>query len=413
MKNPGFCRCRERNATRINADEHGFKSIRGIRGNPCPIFSMIRILSLDDDLDLLKLYSLILERGGYDHTASADSYEAWILLHADRFDLFFQDIFQTDISSEEFLEAIEKDPALSSLPILAFTAKSAESARLGCYPKWMARIDIYITKPFHPDELLEQARRICLRHGLTPPINSSREAVRTHSITEALQDNDPDMRLTAAKAAGALADPTLVQPLANLLEDSSRDVANTALRALGQLNDPDGRAVILPLLHRPDWRLRCLAALALQSNKDESVEAALLPLLNDEVNLVQLAVMLALKERSSGDVVEALSVHLSSVDEWLRDATIATLGSTRNPLAVEKLIPLLADADSEVGCRAIDAMQKLGGSALPTLRGLAEQNKNIPVNKYDVPVNKSDRDKWRIAKAASQAVYAIENNLQG
>ncbi len=40
---------------------------------------MIRILSLDDEPELLELYSLIFERSGYDHTSSANRYEAWVL----------------------------------------------------------------------------------------------------------------------------------------------------------------------------------------------------------------------------------------------------------------------------------------------------------------------------------------------
>ncbi len=38
---------------------------------------MIRILSLDDVPEILNLYSLIVERSGYDHTSSTNRYEAW------------------------------------------------------------------------------------------------------------------------------------------------------------------------------------------------------------------------------------------------------------------------------------------------------------------------------------------------
>ncbi len=403
---------------------------------------MIRVLSLDDDPDLLKLYGLIFERGGYDHTALADSYEAWVLLHADRFDLLTEDLMRPDVDGLKFLKAIEEDSALTDLPVIVITAKAQEAYKITVRETF--RIDGYITKPFGPQELFESLQQILLRHGLTLPMSlpwksvyahytelavlencvnavldndpvvrcRSLAAVRTNDklrahaaefsphVCAALQDVDPDVRLSAAKTVAVLNDRNAIEPLLKLLNDPIRDVANTALRALGHLNDPVGRAAILPLLHQSDWHLRCLAALALKSDKDKVTGSALLPLLNDEVNLVQMAATLALKEHAQDEVVEVLSAQLSSSDRWLREATVATLGSTHNPRAVDKLAPLLTDNDSHAVWWVIEAMQELGAAALPALRELAAQD--MPLNEYN----------WNVAKAASQAVYVIEKNLQ-
>ncbi len=401
---------------------------------------MIRILSLDDEPELLQLYGLIFEHGGYDHVGRADSYEAWVLLHADRFDLWTEDLMRPDIDGWRFIQALQDDASLRRVPLIILSARALDVENLTA--RQLAGFDDYLSLPVGPQELLHSAQRVCVKYNLQPPIlpldrdNSPfrfsaaedvlsawaaaepeqrylalvklrwNEKLRSSAaeflpqIAEALQDADPDIRLSAAKAAGVLAASTLVQPLAHLLQDSNRDVANTALRALGQLNDPDGRAAILPLLQQSDWRSRCLAALALQSTQDESVAAALLPLLNDGVKLVQLAATLALKEHSQDEVVEALSVPLSSSDRWLRDATVVTLGSTHNPLAVDKLTPLLKDTDSHVVWRVINAMQELGAAALPPLRELAAQD--MPVNEYN----------WSVAKAAAHAVHVIEKNPQ-
>ncbi len=87
---------------------------------------MIRILSLDDEPGLLELYGLIFERSGYDHLGSADSYEAWVLLHADRFDLLTQDMLRPDVPGWEFQKVIEEDSALASLLIVVITARVQE-----------------------------------------------------------------------------------------------------------------------------------------------------------------------------------------------------------------------------------------------------------------------------------------------
>ncbi len=402
---------------------------------------MIRILSLDDEPEILGLYSLIFERKGYDHTASTNSYEAWVLLHADRFDLLTEDLMRPDVDGLRFLKAIEEDSVLTNLPVVIITAKAQETYKITVRETF--QIDDYITKPCHPREILESLQQVLLRHGLTPPMSSSWEIdrarwtelsvlencvnevldndpvvrcrglafvrtndkLRTHAsdlsphICAALKDTDPDVRLSAAKTAAVLNDRNAIEPLLQLLNDPNHDVANTALRALGQLNDPVGRAAILPLLHQSDWRLRCLAALALKSDKDEVTGSALLPLLNDEVGLVQLAATLALKEHSPDEVVEALSAQLSSSDRWLREATVATLGSTHNPRAVDKLAPLLRADDSHAVWWVIQAMQELGAAALPALRELAAQD--MPSNEYN----------WNVAQAASHAVHVIEKNL--
>ncbi len=402
---------------------------------------MIRILSLDDEPELLKLYGLIFEHKGYDHIGSANSYEAWVLLHADHFDLWTEDLARPEVDGWQFLQALQDEASPWRVPLIILSARALDVEQLTA--RQLSGFDDYLSLPVGPEELLNSVQRVCAKYDLQlrvlPPARdhspfrgfSAAEEVlsawaaaepeqrylalvklrwneKLHPsaakflplLAEAFQDSDPDIRLSAAKTAGALADSTIVQPLLSLLDDANRDVATTALRALGQLNDPAGRAAILPLLHQSDWRLRCLAALALQSDKDESVEAALLPLLNDGVKLVQLAATLALKEHSQDDVVEALSASLSSSDRWLRDATVVTLGSTHNPLAVDKLAPLLKDTDSHIVWRVINAMQELGAAALPPLRELAAQ---------DMAVDEHD---WSVAKAAAHAVHTIEKNLR-
>ena len=48
---------------------------------------MLRILSLDDEPEMVKLIGLILEHAGYEYIGTDDSYTAWALLHAEPFDL--------------------------------------------------------------------------------------------------------------------------------------------------------------------------------------------------------------------------------------------------------------------------------------------------------------------------------------
>ena len=396
---------------------------------------MIRILSLDDEPELLNLYSLIFERKGYDHTGSANSYEAWVLLHADRFDLFTQDFMRPDVDGQEFVRALEDDSSLPRLPLIIISA-NARAINEFRATSHAGPCDC-LTKPFGPVELLASLDRV----GLHPPSwESVREGRRELSTTEdclaalrdpnpsmrcrslaalrmndklrpqaaefsgaviaALEDADPDVRLSAAKTAGVLADRRAVQPLLRLLDDAHQDVANTVLRALGQLNDPRGRAALLAFLPQPDWRKRCLAALALKGDDDVAVGRALLPLLKDDIRHVRLATAIALQGRTQAEVVEALGAALSDPDPWLHGAIVAALGSTHHPRAVDKLCPLLTDPDTHLVHRVIWALQELGEPALPALRVVAAR---------EMPL---DEHQWSIAKSAEHAVQVIERNLQ-
>ncbi len=398
---------------------------------------MIRILSLDDEPELLELYSLIFERSGYDHTGSPNSYEAWVLMHADRLDLFTQDIMRPDVDGREFLRVMQDDATLPRVPLVILSAGPFDVAYFTAIQ--LTGVDDYLKLPVGPAELLNTVRQVCLKYGLNPPdlphfpyrgfstvqdalmaLDESDPLLRCRSLAAlrgnnilrpqaaefsgaviaALEDANPDVRLSAAKTAGVLADRDAVEPLLRLLTDAHQDVANTALRALGQLNDPRGRAALLGFLPQPDWRQRCLAALALKDDDDVAVGQALLPLLKDDIRHVRLAAAVALQGRTQAEVVEALGAALSDADPWLRDAIIAALGSTHQPRAVDKLCPLLTDPDTHLVYRVNRALEELGEPALRALRELAAR---------EMPL---DEHQWSIAKSAKQAISVIERRLQ-
>ena len=86
-----------------------------------------------------------------------------------------------------------------------------------------------------------------------------------------LEDPDPEARLAAATAAGALKVERALKPLLRLLEDGDDvDVTIGVLRALGQLGDPGAvnlieKSAVVSLFSQPPTDVRIVAYRALFS----------------------------------------------------------------------------------------------------------------------------------------------------
>ncbi len=71
--------------------------------------------------------------------------------------LVFLDVMMPRLNGYEVCAGIKSDPALQSAFVVLLTAKGQEVDR---QRGLQAGADVYMTKPFDPDELLELARRV-------------------------------------------------------------------------------------------------------------------------------------------------------------------------------------------------------------------------------------------------------------
>jgi CheY-like chemotaxis protein len=124
---------------------------------------MTRILSLDDEPEMLDLISLILESSGYEFQGTTSDREALSILRTQRVDLFTQDFMRPGPGGAEFLRQMRSEPALSSIPVLAITAGSRDTRaeqleRVGLDID--RDLDGYVRKPFRPRDLLDTVEAI-------------------------------------------------------------------------------------------------------------------------------------------------------------------------------------------------------------------------------------------------------------
>ncbi|MDT7831878.1 bifunctional response regulator/alkaline phosphatase family protein [Flavobacteriaceae bacterium S356] len=109
----------------------------------------IRILWVDDEIDLLKPHILFLENKGYNVTTCTNGADAIDLASEERFDIVFLDENMPGISGLETLSAIKQKQA--TLPIVMITKSEEEyimEEAIG------SKIADYLIKPVNPNQIL-------------------------------------------------------------------------------------------------------------------------------------------------------------------------------------------------------------------------------------------------------------------
>ena len=115
----------------------------------------VRIMVVEDDLNLALLLQYNLEAAGYDveHIERGDSAEQRIAECAP--DLLFLDWMLPGISGIELCRRIRKHPGTSNLPIIMLTARTDKADR--DFAAWVGATHL-MTKPFRLSEVLARAR---------------------------------------------------------------------------------------------------------------------------------------------------------------------------------------------------------------------------------------------------------------
>ena len=127
---------------------------------------MYTILVVDDDADIRSALNIYLSAEGYRTLLAANGQEALSLLEQERVHLALLDIMMPGLDG---IAATVKIRESSNIPIILLTAKSEDSDKvLGLN----VGADDYVTKPFHPAELLARVKsqlRRYTRLGSLPP----------------------------------------------------------------------------------------------------------------------------------------------------------------------------------------------------------------------------------------------------
>jgi DNA-binding response OmpR family regulator len=124
----------------------------------------VKILAVDDDLDLLSLISFALRQAGYLVIEAKDGKAALAAFERDQPDLAILDVNLPHVNGLEVLKKIRAEGRTT--PVLLLTVRSSEQDQVQGLD---LGADDYLTKPFSPRTLLARVRALLRRAGIERP----------------------------------------------------------------------------------------------------------------------------------------------------------------------------------------------------------------------------------------------------
>lgn len=116
-----------------------------------------RVLAVDDEKLIVLAIRHNLEYAGYEVIEAYDGREAIEAIEAHRPDLVVLDVMMPELSGWDVLTCIREDPELRETPVIMLTALGQDSdEREGL----IRGADIYLTKPYEPQHLIELVKRL-------------------------------------------------------------------------------------------------------------------------------------------------------------------------------------------------------------------------------------------------------------
>lgn len=165
---------------------------------------MARILVVDDDPVIIKLYQVILKKEGFDVTIAETGEQLMRSINVEKPDVILLDVILPDDSGLGICARIKKDPEFTGVKIILVSgmeitpAQVAEGIETGA--------DDYLTKPFDPKELLARIKN----------------CVKLKMAEEGLRDKNRELK-------------DLARHLQDVREEERKSLAREVQEELGQL----------------------------------------------------------------------------------------------------------------------------------------------------------------------------------
>jgi DNA-binding response OmpR family regulator len=147
----------------------------------------MKILSADDDKDLLALIAFTLSQAGYLVVKASDGPSAIRLFEAEAPDLVILDINMPGASGFQVCEAVR---AKSRVPVMMLTVRGEEEDLVKALE---IGADDYLTKPFSPRTLLARVKALLRRAGMenTTPLAAGRVKLDVEEHTVQIGTREP------------------------------------------------------------------------------------------------------------------------------------------------------------------------------------------------------------------------------
>lgn len=136
-----------------------------------------KLLLIDDDPNLILLVKDYLEFRGYEVVTAENGRDAMDVLTRQQPDMIICDVMMPEMDGYSFVESIRQDNRTDWIPVMFLSAKGQSQDRVKGLTKGA---DVYMIKPFEPEELvaqvessLKQASRL-MRHNVRPSLDQNK-----------------------------------------------------------------------------------------------------------------------------------------------------------------------------------------------------------------------------------------------
>lgn len=116
-----------------------------------------KILVADDEVFILRLLEMALEKGGFEVVCCRDGKEALATAIEVRPQLILLDIMMPGLDGLDALRQLKENPATRDIPVVVLSAKGHALTKVQAE---VAGAAMFLTKPFSPNQLLSDVKRI-------------------------------------------------------------------------------------------------------------------------------------------------------------------------------------------------------------------------------------------------------------
>ena len=117
----------------------------------------IKILIADDEAFMLRLLEMTLKKGGFEVISCRDGREALATVTTAKPQLILLDVMMPGLDGLGTLRQLKDNPATKDIPVVVLSAKGHALTKVEAH---LAGAAMFLTKPFSPNQLLSETKRI-------------------------------------------------------------------------------------------------------------------------------------------------------------------------------------------------------------------------------------------------------------
>ncbi|MDQ3749117.1 MAG: response regulator transcription factor [Acidobacteriota bacterium] len=191
-----------------------------------------RLLVVDDEPNLLRAVAAVLRGEGFEVSTARSGREALVAVAQNTPDLIVSDVRMPGMDGFELARKLRSAPNFSLIPVIFLTAKDETEDRVEGF---QAGVDVYLTKPFEPNELVAVIKNILQRvertHSTIARLIGNQEAER-----ETVFVRDEELTEAEWRVAESVARGLSNKEIASELNLSIRTIENHVSRILAKKN---------------------------------------------------------------------------------------------------------------------------------------------------------------------------------